>query len=505
MHKLLYLLLFCATPFFLTAQDLGQGLIANDLEPRPMQAVDKPGYLDTIVDPSFGTVIRRISDAGAGGVIKPMYSTVQAWNADESLMILYNQGRNAHELLDGTTYEYLRDLDETDPADIEQLFWDFNDPDFLYYPERGTDDFIRLDVVSGDKETIVNMAEVSGCTGAIEMGNDIQMMSWDSDVFSWRCGSDMAFSYRISTEQLTTFAIDAAGSSAPAVAPSGERYYHATKAYGADGTKQFDLNEAVVGEHSCIGQMANGNDAHFAISFEQGPAGGCLGDVIAHDLTTGECIPIISREQGYAYSQSGTHISALAHKNTMGGWLAASMVGYDQDGQSLLDQELVIARADRDSILIYRIGHHRADEDQFDYFGEPHAVISPTGTRVLFGSDWSGPEEGQSVDAYVVELPAYSPGILALGAEELKQEDELNEVDYYLAPNPVADRATLQFANPDQQAATITVFDVNGRLLSEATVFSDRHVLRTAGLPTGLYVFRVRVGRRTSMGRFIRE
>jgi hypothetical protein len=127
---------------------------------------------------------------------------------------------------------------------------------------------------------------------------------------------------------------------------------------------------------------------------------------IAHDLTIGECFDVISRRQGYDYAKTGTHISALAHRNP--GWIAASMIGYQEDGQALLDQELVITNVqDKDNVQIYRIGHHRADENEFDYWGEPHAVISPTGTRVLFGSDWSGAEDGQSVDSYVVELPEY--------------------------------------------------------------------------------------------------
>ena len=37
--------------------------------------------------------------------------------------------------------------------------------------------------------------------------------------------------------------------------------------------------------------------------------------------------------------------------------------------------------------------------------GEPHAVICPTGTRVLYASDWSGAQDGHSIDCYVVELP----------------------------------------------------------------------------------------------------
>ena len=406
MHKLFTLLAICTLPALLPAQDLGEGLRLNDLELRPMQDVPKPAYLDAYTDPSFGTTIRRISDAGAGRLIVPMYSTIQAWNADESLMILLDQTADRHLLLNGKTYREIRVLNDVRPGDVEQIFWDFDDPDVFYYPDLETKDFIRYTVSTEGKETIVNLADVSDCTGEVEMGNNIQMMSWDSDVFTWRCGTDEKFSYRISTGELTAFSIALPNDSAPAAAPSGDLYYNFTTVYGADGAPVRALNENG-GEHSCMGKMANGNDAYFAISFAQGPDGGCLGDIIAHDLTTGECIPVISQNQGYDYSQSGTHISALAYQNTEGGWLAASMIGYDQDGQELLDQELVIARADRGNIEVYRIGHHRSDEVEFDYYGEPHATISPTGTRVLFGSDWSGAEDGQSVDSYVVELPAY--------------------------------------------------------------------------------------------------
>ncbi|NJC28313.1 T9SS type A sorting domain-containing protein [Neolewinella antarctica] len=407
MTRLFSLLAICTLPALLTAQNLGEGLLRDDLTLRPLRDVPKPAYLESFTDPSFGTTIRRISDAGPGNLIVPMYSTVQAWNADESRMILLNQTRDRHVLLDGTTYAFVRQLDDVRPADVEQIFWDFDDPDVFYYPEGNTRDFIRYTVSTGAKETIVNLEGISNCTGTAEMGNDVQMMSWDSDVFTWRCDGVTAFSYSISTAELTTFAISAVNDVAPAAAPSGNRYYHQTDVYAADGTKTGDLNETG-GEHACLGKLANGNDAYFAISFAEGPRGGCLGDIIAHDLTTGDCFPVISQAQGYDYSQSGTHISALAHKNTQGGWLAASMVGYDRDGQALLDQELVIARVERGNVAVYRIGHHRSDEDQFDYYGEPHAVISPTGTRVLFGSDWSGADDGESVDSYVVELPAYS-------------------------------------------------------------------------------------------------
>ncbi|MGB6151658.1 MAG: hypothetical protein WBG48_06675 [Pricia sp.] len=382
--------------------DLSFELTANDLEAHPMQDIAKPAYLETIVDPSFGTTIRRISDAGDGNIVKPMYSTIQAWNADESLMILYERGKG-HQLLDGMNYSFIRYM-EINPDDIEQIFWDFDNPDILFYVDRTNADLIRYSVGSQSKEVLVNLADASGCTGNIASGNDVQMMSWDSDIIGFRCDNDTAYYYKISTDEVTEFSIDDLNYIAPMPAPSGNLFYHNTDVYGADGRLSNSLNEAK-GEHSCIGKLIDGSDAHFAVAFAEGPNGGCIGNIVAHDLITGECFNVISEGQGYDYSKSGTHISAVSHKNP--GWIAASMIGFEEDGQKLLDQELVLARVEKGNVDVYRIGHHRSDEREFDYWGEPHAVISPTGTRVLFGSDWSGAEDGKSVDSYVVELPAF--------------------------------------------------------------------------------------------------
>ncbi len=393
---------------FLGAQDLSQGLLVNDLTLRPMQPKLKPAYLDTIIDPSFGTTIRRITDAGPGNRIKPMYSTIQAWNADESLMIVYDQSVGDHMLMDGMTYAYIRHLTDFVPRDLEQIFWDFNDPNVFYYMDRFTYNFTKYFVDTQTKQVLADLVALTGCTSGMNMGNDVQMMSWDSDVFGFRCGNSEIYYYRISTNQLVQVNTSNVNYTAPMPGPSGQNFYHQRSVYNAAGNLTYTLNESS-GEHSCLGKLPNGNDGHFAVAFANGPNGGCGGNLVAHDLTTGACFSVISEGQGYDYSKSGTHISALAHKNTEGGWVAASMIGFQQDGQALLDQELIIAKAEQGNIKVCRIGHHRSDEDfPHDYWGEPHAVISPTGTRVLFGSDWSGAEDGESIDCYVVELPAFS-------------------------------------------------------------------------------------------------
>ena len=384
------------------------GLVANDLSARPMQPIGKPDYLQTIIDPSFGTVIRRISNAGAGNVIVPMYSTIQAWNADESLMILYDQSNGLHQLLNGFDYTFIRNLDDIRPSDIEQIYWDFEDPNFFFYVDDINGDLIKYQINLKEKQVVVNLKTIANCDDGLSSGNDVQMMSWDSDLIGFRCGNANNYAYRISTNELITFAIDDINFTAAMPAPSGNLFYHGPDVYDVNGNLSKSLNEAKV-EHSCLGKLVGGNDAHFAIAFSQGPEGGCAGNIIAHDLTTGECFPVVSEQQGYDYSKSGTHISALAYKNP--GWIAASMIGFEEDGQSLLDQELLIARVEKGNVEVYRIGHHRSDEREFAYWGEPHAVISPTGTRVLFGSDWSGEEDGKSVDSYVVELQGFkAPG-----------------------------------------------------------------------------------------------
>ena len=474
MRHCISLLFFVFSTILVFSQDLGFGLVANDLSTKPMEDIRKPAYLKTIIDPSFGTTIRRITNANDGEIIKPMYSTIQAWNADESYMIVY-QVDKGHMLLNGTTYQFVRFLNDVNPDDIEQIFWDFNDPKSFYYLEATTDDFIKYNVDTKAKEIIVNLNTASGCNGNISLGNDVQMMSWDSDIISFRCDNKSAFYYKISTKVTTPITIGSINYLAPMPAPSGTYFYHDKASYNSAGNLHVNLNEQK-GEHSSMGKLANGNDAYIAVAFDPTPQGGCVGDTVAHDMVSGDCFTIISEAQGYNYTQSGTHISALAHKNTEYGWLAASMVGYNEDGQSLLDQELVIARADKNDIKVYRIGHHRADEKQFGYWGEPHAVISPTGTRVLFGSDWSGSEDEKSVDSYVVELPIYN--------SVLASTDTTKEALISIYPNPVKEK--INITNNSGQAIThFDLYSTKGQNIKSFNVIGNS--IDVANIANGVY------------------
>lgn len=373
-----------------------------------MLNVLKPSYLNTITDPSFGTQIRRITNANSGERIVPLYSTIQAWNADESLMIVYDVDNNKHLLLNGMDYNFIRNLSDINPDDEEQIFWSHTNPNILFYIDDITDDLIEYNVSSQQQNIIVNLASLVSNPNYVSCGDDVQMQSWNDDIFTFRTSNTDLYSYQISTNTIQTInTVTPSTNYAPNVSSSGNFYFHEGDIYDVSGNYYGELNLDNNIEHSCLGKLTNGNEAYFSIAFEEGEFGGCQGTIIAHDLTDTSCFPIIPYGSGYPYPQSGTHISALAHNNSEGGWIAASMVGFNQDGQSILDQEIIIAKAENGNVKICRVAHHRSDEDEFNYYGEPHVTISPSGSRLLFASDWSGIEDGESVDCYVVELPVF--------------------------------------------------------------------------------------------------
>ncbi len=376
---------------------LCDGLVTDKLN-HPMAALTKPAVGQTVTDPAFGTTIRRISDVGGTGIIKPAYSTIPAWNADESYLILYhtNTANSGHHLYNGKTYQHIRALD-IDPPDLEQFYWHTTSPDLLFYVD-GSNRLIRYHVSTSVKDVVKTFS----CSGGISGGADPMFMSWDSDVIGLRCSSGYVFTYRISTNTEGTHLSNGVGT-APVASASG------TRTFFANGLAEVrDLNMVYTHklpvdseEHASLGRLADGTDTHNAISF----GGSYTGSLVTSDMTQNDSARVIVGEAtGYPYPPGGTHVSAVAFKKP--GWVALSIVG-NTNGQTLLNQELVLADTNPGG-KVCRVAHHRSygKAGPRDYWAEPHVVVSPSGTRLLFGSDWGG---GATVDSYVVELPSYQP------------------------------------------------------------------------------------------------
>ncbi len=391
--------------------DLCAGLVTDKVV-HPKAPAPRPAKGVVFIDPAFGTRLIRITDARndfGAKIVKPLYSTIPAWNIDESRLVLWVRGKG-HALFDGRTYKYLGMLD-VQPSDIEQLYWDPQDPDLLWYNyswemgQRSMRQLTRYQVSSGKKTVIYEYPNAGQPRGhRVDNGDDPQYPAWDLSLWGVRVkrsnGSDkFSFTLPAKIEGDRTFG----EGPTPQACASGRCMWLPEKR----GSRLVDSRtlEPVRAlklwgyEHGNLGLNAAGQDFFAAVQFDSKPAG----TLIVENLQTGVVKPVISTANGYPYPPGGTHVSAVALRAP--GWVAVSVVG-KPEGKRVLDQEVLLANVDSGAVC--RIAHHRSygKEGKFDYWAEPHVTISPSGTRVIFASDW---DDGDAVDTYVVELPAYQP------------------------------------------------------------------------------------------------
>lgn len=379
-----------------------------------MTAVTKPALGATFTDKEFGTVARRItavSGSGANAAIVPMYTTISAWNADESRLILYAVNGGGHQLYDGKTYQLIKPLNIS-PADVEQVYWDTSDPDLLYYTDGQK--FIRYHVSTGKQDTLHDFSSVCGSSTPTN-GDDPMFTSWDSHRLGLTCGQKM-FIYDSSTDTVLG-PVSVKGTPPAQVAPSGTLAY--LEADSGDVLNAADLSMAralglqVPDNHASLGQLMSGHDTWNGTVYDDGndDAKSNVGSLVTWDLTNGTGGAVIGPKTGWPYPPDG-HVSAMAYRQP--GWVFVSTFftsGFDGTGTAptpgLLDLENLIA--DTNTGKVCRVGRHRSwgkANQTLGYWAEAHTVPSPSGTRAAFASDWGG---GSSVDTYILELPSYKP------------------------------------------------------------------------------------------------
>lgn len=409
----------------------------------------KPAKGQSVTDPDFGVTIRRITDVKGDWdmkIIVPAYPTIAAWNADESLLLLYatsplpgSSNSPGWALLNGKTYAFKKWL-AIRPADIEQFYWDTSNPDLMYYVDRQTMELTRYHVSSGSRETVHDFSKdvkgsgalASACSSVWHVGGgeDPFSMSQNNDLIGLGCAltskgrngatNFAGFSYRLSTGAIGSPVT--AEAVVPQATPSGRHtlYYGQTK--GAVEQVLDPLSNNVIRtvklngeEHSDMLINAAGQDIVATAQYD-GPSGD--GSLIIGNLDTGEVSTIIGKAKGDPYPPSGTLISGRAYK--VPGWVVVSTTGRIKRTETYLDQEVLLANADTGKIC--RVAHHRStgnwdDAKQSNYWAQPNATPSPSGTRILFASDWGAATPGSAVnadpgaiiDTYVIELPAYKP------------------------------------------------------------------------------------------------
>ncbi|MBL0174033.1 MAG: T9SS type A sorting domain-containing protein [Ignavibacteria bacterium] len=433
-------------------------------------ALQQPAQGQTVTDPHFGTSIRRISNARAArqpGVM-PQYAKRQAWNANDSLLLLIaGDGRTM--LYDARTYAFLREL----PVGGEDVFWHPTRSNIIISTEDAT--IFSYDVATDLLTVVMTFPEFTfvNTRGEGNLSRDGRWyafvgQTYDGDVhFKEIVVCDLASRTVTARMALPDTLQDFDWVS---ISPLGGRIvvdYANTNSGRFNGVEVYDRDFRLLWQkplgygHSDLAVDEDGAEQLVMGYYDDATN---ISSVRAWALADGREKTLVEHDWSIY-----THISC--RNELRPGWCFVST--YDGEGRLTDDSaswlpfedEIFAVRLDG-SGAVQRVAHHRSkrftpstpDSDNSVYYAEPHATSNAAGTRVLFGSNWrTRVASDSSVDAYIVDFGS----LLDIDAPPVPVAGVLQ-----IWPNPVsagAGTVTLMPGEPLAADATVTVADLLGR------------------------------------------
>jgi len=371
----------------------------------PAPTVEKPNYLQSIIDPVFHSKITRItgdpntsipniSNARWKNIVRHGYSTRQPWNADESIIYLgkhrdLDRSSGPDLFLDGETYQVLKKAHL--PKGNEHR-WHPTDPD-VFLIIRDTE-IIAWHYSTGLSKVLLSFfgysdVEMGGTGNFTNDGNCVAVSAirnkdntpvvFSLDLTTKIKGNDIDISQ---VEDLGHVSISALGQYIIVIGGD---------AIGEDRTWIYDSEGQLIGfwedyarpSHFDFAIDENGDEVAVGVSKSKPDKGRLikrrLSDGKVTVLTTGGWSP---------------HTSARALRRP--GWVFASTSASSNYPPYMLE----IIAVKLDGSRIERICHTRNVLDE--YLNEVHPCPSPSGTRVLFASDWGN--NSPPIQAYIADF-----------------------------------------------------------------------------------------------------
>ncbi|RAV13295.1 hypothetical protein [Paenibacillus contaminans] len=373
----------------------------------PAPALAKPGYLQTVTDPTFGSRITRVSgDPGTsianvpGGVwgttARHNYPKDAAWNADQTKLLLkYNfngpgPGDPSERMvfLDGSTYVPLFSRLHW----ANELRWHPTDPNLMVYVSGN--ELGYWNPVTDAKTVKKTFADVTdGHFGPWE-GN----LSDDGRFVVIQSGN-FAFAYDIANDvrypNISTTA-DGMTLDFATISPLGSYVVvtgtvagnpNYTKIYTKDGTLVQTWSELWTPSHYDLTVDADG--AEVAVGSSRGAP--YDGIVLKRRLTDGAATALTTG--GYAGHTSARNVNR-------NGWVFVTYP-YRDAGWEPYKNELVAVKLD--GTRVERIAHlHANNREANGYWAQAQGSVSPDGLRVIYASNWDG--DTNPTQAFVVDF-----------------------------------------------------------------------------------------------------
>jgi hypothetical protein len=481
--------------------------------------IPKPAAMAPSPDPKFGTVVMRLTDAEDGGIasIVPQYSKRQAWNADQSLLLLFS-GDGTARLYDGRTYAFKKTLDVVGGEDV---FWHPTNPALIYYI---ADTVLYSYNVETDSQ--MPMCTFSGYTWANSCGegnlssdahyyalagkvyDTVAQETHVKDVVVYDLVADSIIARMALPSTLTDF-------DWVSISPLGNYVVidYATPDTGRfQGVEVYDRKLNFIWQkplgsgHSDLGIDGEGSEVLVMGYYDPDSNSGF---VKKFRLSDGKETNLI--EHSYQFDM---HVSCRNESRRDWCFISTFDSEYKLSADSLswlpFENEVFALKLDG-SGEVERIAHHHSrrfssttpDRDHSNYWAEPHATVSRDGKRMIFGSNWSQDiANDSSVDAYVVDFSSLV---------KVNKGNEKNPVGFQLDqnyPNPFNPTTVIGYRLAAGSHVTLKVIDVLGREV--ATLVSERQsegsysvTFQASNLPSGIYFYRLQTGSFTQTRKMI--
>lgn len=373
--------------------------------------MEQPAYLDQAQDPLFGTSFTRVTDPGTKGTSRigcgpaycvHRYSSIQAWNADQSLLLITN-GCHGWCFLDGQTYELV--FQRRTPSACE---WHPRNAEIMICVHHNA---VLSWAPRANKVSILWQTEDYT---ALKFGPLAGNLSHD--------GNRIALRARNAEGGLVAFAVDlAANQKLPDIALSDLISENNYVSISPSGRYIYLFQEPVDGVEKSYVFTASGRQLQHWTEHHRPGHGDMTIDAAGDDVYVGvsksepDKWHIIKRRLRdgqvtvLAPSGYGSHVSA--RNINLPGWVFVSYGGKlsefiesdtgmpDHAGRAPFYQEVIALRIDG-SGQVRRFAQTRSTEH--DYWSETHASPSPDGSQVIWSSDWG--QAGAPIADYVSRL-----------------------------------------------------------------------------------------------------
>jgi hypothetical protein len=396
----------------------------------PTKVLPEPSYplpklLDPYLDPTFNTEVVRAVSAKAEGASRmgPEYSQLQAWNSNQSLMLLGGQY-----IVDSSTYDVVHRISIGWPAWGEGIRWSPTEPDSLYY--TGGDQsgcsgavFMRYRLQQGSSITarkelvgcFPEYDEIDGDASYEELSNNGRFVGLvgvrpdgSREIFAYDIKNKVKRKAMVAPRDLDWVAVSPSGKYMLVLwAGGGPWRYNGLEAYDLDmkyldkvhtGTGHSDVCMDKNGSEWLVVTNANNayllSDNHYLVKAKI-PRGvvidGNNNVDEAATLAKGLTVPLLRMNWFISIHISCRNINAPD-------WCVVTGEGGPSKWQPFQDEIFrLYLNSTANKPRVERLVHHRSSLS--DYWATPFATASPDGKKIVYGSDW---ERTSSIDAYVI-------------------------------------------------------------------------------------------------------